>query len=58
MRSPGGRSACRKLESAQIKMGRRLLGARNIEVGEAVQEDLEWSKLEERKEEIKMMFSK
>ena len=25
----GGRSACRKLQSAQMKMGRRLLGASN-----------------------------
>ena len=35
----GGRSACRKLESSQMKMGRRLLGASNTAAGVAVQGD-------------------
>ena len=35
----GGCSACRKLESSQIKMGRRLLVANNTVVGVAVQGD-------------------
>ena len=36
----GGRSACRKLESAQMRVGRRLLPASNTVAGVAVQEDL------------------
>ena len=32
----GGGSACRKLESSQMKMGRRLLGANNTVAGVAV----------------------
>ena len=34
--STGGRTACRKLESSHIKMGRRLLGAGNTVAGVAV----------------------
>ena len=34
----GGRSTCRKLESSQMKMGRRLLGPSNIVTGVAVTE--------------------
>ena len=40
----GGRSACPKLESSRMIMGRRLLGESNTEVGEAVQGDLGWRK--------------
>ena len=36
----GGYSACRKLESAQMKVGRRLLGESNKVAGEAGQGDL------------------
>ena len=32
--------ACRKLESAQMRVGRKLLGANNIVAGVAVQGDL------------------
>ena len=49
----GGRSVCKKLESAQMRVGRRLLGASNTEAGVVVQGDLGWRKLEERREEIK-----
>ena len=38
--------------------GRRLLGASNIVAGVAVQGDLGWRKLEERREEMKVMFGK
>ena len=51
----GGCSACRKLESSLTKMGRRLLGASNT-VGVTVQGDLGWRKLEERREEMKVML--
>ena len=47
--------ACRKLESSQMKMGRRLLEASNAV---AVQEDLGWRKLEEWRVEMKVMFGK
>ena len=35
-----------------MKMGRRLLGASNTVAGVAVQGDLGWRKLEERREEM------
>ena len=54
----GRPSACRKLESAQVKMGRRSLGASNTVAEMAVQGDLWWRKLEERREGMKVMFSK
>ena len=47
-------SACRNLESAQMRVGRRLLGASNT--GLAVQGDLGWRKLEEKREKIKVLF--
>ena len=36
----------------------RILGASNIVTGVAVQGDLGWRKLEERREEMKVLFSK
>ena len=54
----GGCSACRKLESAQRRVGRRLLGATNTVAGVAVPRDLGWRKLEERREETKVLFGK
>ena len=54
----GGHSACRKLESAQMRVGRRLLGESNTVAGVAVQGDLGWRKLEERREEMKVLFGK
>ena len=44
----GGYSVCRKLESAHIRVGRRLLGARNTVARVAVLGDLGWRKLEKR----------
>ena len=49
-----GRSACKELELSQMKMSRRLLGATRV----AVQGNLRWRKLEERREEMKVMFGK
>ena len=46
----GGRSVSRKLESAQMRVSRRLLG-------QAIQWQ-EWRKLEERREEMKVLFDK
>ena len=51
----GGHSACRKL---LYRIGRRLLGASNTVAGVAVQGDLRWRKLEEWREEMKVMFGK
>ena len=42
----GGHSACRKLESAQVRVGSRLLEASNTVAGVAVQGDLGWRKAE------------
>ena len=53
-----GRGACRKFESSQMKMCRRLVGANNTVSGVAVQGDLGWRKLEERREEMKVMLGK
>ena len=47
---------CRKLESAQMRVGRRLLGASNTVAGVAVQGHLGCRKLEERREDMKVMF--
>ena len=51
-------STFRKLESAQMRVGRRLLGASNRVAEVAMQGDLGWRKLEERGEEIKVLFGK
>ena len=54
----GRRSVCRKLESAQMRVGRRLLGVSNTVAGVAVQGDLGWRMLEERREDYKELFGK
>ena len=41
-----------------MKMGRRLLGPSSTVAGVAVQGDLGWRKLEERREEMKVVFGK
>ena len=41
-----------------MSVGRRLLGASNTVAGVAVQGDLGWQKLEERREEMKLLFGK
>ena len=54
----GGHSACRKLESAQMRVGRKLLGATSTVARVVVHGDIEWRKLEERREEMKVLFGK
>ena len=54
--SGGESSAHRKRELSQMSMNRRLLKASGSIAGVAVQGDLEWRKLEERREEMKVMF--
>ena len=49
----GVHSACKKLESAQMTVGRRLMVTSNTM---PVQGDLVWRKLEERREEMKVML--
>ena len=41
-----------------MRVGRRLLGASNTVVGVTVQGDLGWRKLEEMREEMKVLFGK
>ncbi len=53
-----GCSTCRRFESSKMKMGRRLLGASNTVSGVAVQGDLGWRKMEERREEMKVVVVK
>ena len=50
----GGLTTCRNLESAQMKVGMRLLGESNRVAEVVVQGDLGWRKLEERREEMKV----
>ena len=54
----GGRSVCRKLKLAQMRVTRRLLVANNTVAEVKLQGDLGWRKLEERKEEMKVLFGK
>ena len=51
----GGKAARAKLEATQLKVGRRLLGASKTVAGLTVQGDLGWRKLEERREEKKLL---
>ena len=46
----GGQTACRKLESVQMTVGRSLLGVSNTVARVAVLGDLGWRKLGERRE--------
>ena len=47
----GGKVASKRLEAVQDRVGRKLLGASRSVAGVAVQGDLEWKKLKERREE-------
>ena len=53
-----GHITCRKLKSAQTKVGRRLLEASNSVAGVAVQGDLRWRKLEKKREEMNVLFDR
>ncbi len=51
-------SAVRKLESAQMSIGWRLLGASNTVAEVAMQGDPGWRKPENRREEMKILFGR
>ena len=50
----GGLTTCRNQESAQMRVGRRFWGESNRVAEMAVQGDLGWRKLEEKREEMKV----
>ena len=52
----GGKAACKNLENIQANIGRKLVGGSSKVAGIAVRGDLGWRKLEERKEEKKLLF--
>ena len=54
----GGKVASKRLEAVQDRVGRRLLGASRSVAGVAVRGDLGWKKLEERREEKKMLYGR
>ena len=47
-----------RLEAVQDRLGRRLLGASTTVAGEAVRGEMGWRKLEERREEKKMLYGR
>ena len=55
---PGGKVVGKKLEAVQDRAGRKLLGASNTVSGVAVRGDLGWRRLEERREEKKVLFGR
>ena len=52
----GGKVANRKLEAVQERVGRKLLGASRTVAGAAIQGDLGWKRLEERREEKVVLY--
>ena len=54
----GGKVANRKLEAVQERVGRKLLGASRTVAGAAIRGDLGWRKLEERREEKKVLYGR
>ena len=54
----GGKVANRKLEAVQERVGRKLLGASRTVAGAAIREDLGWKRLEERREEKKVLYGR
>ena len=54
----GGKVASKWLEAVQDRVGRKLLGASRSVAGVAVRGDLEWKKLEERREEKKVLYGR
>ena len=55
---PGGKAVNRRLEAVQERIGRRLLGAGRTVAGAAVRGDLGWRKLDQRREERKLLYGK
>ena len=58
VRRSGGRCTCRKLESAQMRVDKRLWGESNTVAEMVVQGDVGWRKLEEQREEMKVLFGR
>ena len=54
----GGKVANRKLEAVQERVGRKLLGASRTVAGAAIRGDLGWKRLEERREEKKVLYGR
>ena len=54
----GGKVLCRKLEVAQDRVGRRLLGGSRSVAGVAVRGDLGWWALEERRDLKKLFYGR
>ena len=54
----GGNVANKRLEAVQERVGRKLLGASRSVAGVAVRGDLGWKKLEERREEKKVLYGR
>ena len=52
----GGSLANKRLEAVQERIGRKLLGASRSVAGVAVQRDLGWKKLEEKRKEKKVLY--
>ena len=52
----GGKVACKNLENIQENIGRKQLGGTSTVAWVAVREDLGWRKLEERRDENKLLF--
>ena len=54
----GGKLASKRLEAVQHRVGRKLLGASRSVAGVAVRGNLRWKKLEERREEKKVLYGR
>ena len=55
---PGGKTAGKRLEAVQDRLGRRLVGASRTVAGEAIHGEMGWRKLEERREEKKTLYGR
>ena len=55
---PGGKTVGKRLEAVQDRLGRRLLGASRTVAGEAICGEMGWRRLEERREEKKMLYGR
>ena len=55
---PGGKTVGKRLEAVQDRLGRKLLGASRTVAGEAIRGEMGWRKLEERREEKKMLYGR
>lgn len=53
-----GKTVGKRLEAVQDRLGRKLLGASRTVAGEAIRGEMGWRKLEERREEKKMLYGR